>query len=306
MPFIRGTPGNDRIFGSDEDDFIQAGDGDDLVHGRAGDDWLEGEGGNDTLIGGEGDDFLVDGEGDDLLLGGSGSDLLSSVGGDDTLIGGDGNDFFNIDGSGHAVVVGGDGTDRLSLYGRNAVVNFETGTATAIGADGQVLTVELHGFEEYVHGGFDGGHITGSSGNDLLIGSGGDDTIISGAGNDTVSGHIDGNDLYIFNVAPGEANADVVMGFSKHEFEGFDTVVLDSSVMPELGALGDFSADDERFYAAAGATGGAEADDRVIYDTQSGRLYYDADGSGEGEAQILATFTRIFLGDLAAGDFAVI
>jgi hypothetical protein len=75
--------------------------------------------------------------------------------------------------------------------------------------------------------------------------------------------------------------------------------------MPELGATGDFAVDDERFYAAAGATGGAEADDRVIYDTDAGRLYYDADGSGEGEAQLIA---MLFSGGLplAASDITVI
>ena len=70
---------------------------------------------------------------------------------------------------------------------------------------------------------------------------------------------------------------------------GPDELVLDRGVMTELGATGAMGADDERFYAAAGATGGAEEDDRVVYDTDTGRLYYDADGSGAAEAQLIAT-----------------
>jgi len=46
---------------------------------------------------------------------------------------------------------------------------------------------------------------------------------------------------------------------------------------------------DARFRAAAGAPGGADATDRVIYNTSTGQLYYDADGSGAGAAQLLAT-----------------
>ena len=45
---------------------------------------------------------------------------------------------------------------------------------------------------------------------------------------------------------------------------------------------------DARFYAAAGASSGHDADDRLVYDTSSGHLYYDADGSGAGAAQLVA------------------
>ena len=44
------------------------------------------------------------------------------------------------------------------------------------------------------------------------------------------------------------------------------------------------------------------ANDRVVYDSASGNLYYDADGSGSGAAQLIATLS----GPLAAGDIAVI
>jgi hypothetical protein len=59
--------------------------------------------------------------------------------------------------------------------------------------------------------------------------------------------------------------------------------------MSALGPAGPLGEDDERWFAGAGATGGAEEDDRIVYDTEAGRLYYDADGSGAGEAQLLAT-----------------
>ena len=42
----------------------------------------------------------------------------------------------------------------------------------------------------------------------------------------------------------------------------------------------------------------------MIYDSEAGRLYYDADGSGTGEAQLIATVG--IYGDLVASDFTVI
>ena len=115
-----------------------------------------------------------------------------------------------------------------------------------------------------------------------------------------------GSDHYVFNVAPGEENADLVFGFTKDESEGFDKIVLDSGVMTELGAAGQLAADDERWHSAAGATGGAEEDDRIVYDSEAGRLYYDADGSGAGEAQLIATVFVLNENPVVASDIIIV
>jgi hypothetical protein len=58
--------------------------------------------------------------------------------------------------------------------------------------------------------------------------------------------------------------------------------------MAALGADGDFVAGDARFWASS--TGLAhDANDRVIYNTSTRGLYYDADGTGSGAAQLIAT-----------------
>ena len=67
---------------------------------------------------------------------------------------------------------------------------------------------------------------------------------------------------------------------------------------------GNFSAGDARFAAGAGFTSGRDASDRVVYNTSTGSLYYDADGSGSGAAQLIATISGN--PTIAATDIAVI
>src|SRR5213076_3126211 len=84
---------------------------------------------------------------------------------------------------------------------------------------------------------------------------------------------------------------------------GLDKIRLDAADMAALGASGDFTAGDARFFAGAGAAGGHDADDRVVYNTTTGQLFYDDDGSGSGGAQLIATLQGAPA--LAAADISV-
>ena len=58
----------------------------------------------------------------------------------------------------------------------------------------------------------------------------------------------------------------------------------------------------------AGASAGHDASDRLIFDTTTGNLYYDADGDGAGTAQLVATLASAFSfwpSSLAASDVSV-
>jgi serralysin len=83
----------------------------------------------------------------------------------------------------------------------------------------------------------------------------------------------------------GTANADRIGDFAS----GSDKIQLDDVAFTSIGATGNFASGDGRFWAAAGATAGHDANDRVVYNTSTGSLYYDADGSGSGAAQLIAT-----------------
>jgi Ca2+-binding RTX toxin-like protein len=307
MATINGTQFNDSLHGTEDSDFI---------HGREGDDELRGRGGDDTLMGGEGNDTLAGDEfleapGDDLLIGGEGNDVLAWLSGNDTLIGGEGDDFFSLFMAGpsqHVVISGGEGVDSMEFIGGAPVtVHLGQGTLTST-FQGQPVSMSLQSIENFRAPIDSNVHVTGSAAANFIETGNGNDTLSGAEGRDTLWGSAS-DDLYILDAAPGEANADLIL-FEKYtlEVQGFDEndrIALENAVMPELGAEGDLAADDERFFAAAGATGGAEADDRVVYDTEAGRLYYDADGSGAGEAQLIAIVAELGHG-LAASDLTIV
>jgi Ca2+-binding RTX toxin-like protein len=132
-----------------------------------------------------------------------------------------------------------------------------------------------------------------------LNGGAGNDTLRGGPGSDFAA---DGADLFVFAARPGAANADTIEGFDFSD--GADNLAFVRSWHPDIGATGAFAPNDARFWAAPGAISGHDLSDRVILDTSTGNLYYDADGSGSGASQLVASFVGI--PDLQANDIIVI
>ncbi len=166
---ILGTPGNDRLNGTNDADVIDGLAGDDIINGRGGDDTIIGGAGNDRLNGGSGDDtFVVSGTNDgfDRFNGGVGNDRVVA-GADNTEIG---LTTFNN----HVEEISADGFNNVSIVGSSAN---NTLTFTNTNLDGIVA-------------------IDGGAGNDRITGSAGDDTIIGGAGNDQLTGGL-GNDTFV-------------------------------------------------------------------------------------------------------------
>ena len=123
-------------------------------------------------------------------------------------------------------------------------------------------------------------NISGGGGNDTLIGGLGNDTLIGGDGNDTLIGGL-GNDNYVFNTPLGAGNIDTILGFSVAD----DTNHLENEgIFSALSVEGFLAAD--AFVIGAAAT---QADDRIIYNSSTGGLFYDPDGSGAAAAVQFAT-----------------
>ncbi len=135
--------------------------------------------------------------------------------------------------------------------------------------------------------------IDGHGGDDTLAGLGGRDSIHGGDGNDVLRGGAGadrlwgdaGHDSFVFDTRPGAGNIDTILDFGHHQ----DTLRLSNDVMAGLGAAGKLGS--AAFYAHAGAHAAHDPTDRVIYDSASGKLFYDADGADGHAAQQLAVLS---------------
>jgi Ca2+-binding RTX toxin-like protein len=243
-----------------------------------------------------------------LIIGNDAANVLNGAAGADTLAGGLGNDVYIVDNAGDVVLENPvAGTDTInsavsySLLDAPNVENLVLSGNGAINGTGNALNNILNGNSaaNTLDGGVGADAMSGGAGNDTLAGGAGNDILKGGLGNDVLSGGA-GADSFFFAEAPGAANSDVISDFTS----GADKLRLDDAFFTGIGTLGGFAPNDARFHAAAGATGGADASDRVVYDTSTGNLYYDADGSGLGVAQLFATLD--LHPQLAAQDFVVI
>jgi Ca2+-binding RTX toxin-like protein len=230
---------------------------------------LDGFGGNDTLLGGSGADELNGGLGNDSMVGGGGDDLFDAFNhpqeGVDTMHGGAGNDSYFV--SAGDVIVESSGVDTVFAMASWTLADGLENLTFHTGGDDHPLP-SATGVGNALNNVIRAGVVTNA-------------TLDGKAGNDTLTG----GDItdFVFSVSPGAANADTITSFLD------DTIVLDGTVHANSGPSGAFAAGDGRFWAAAGANAGHDADDRVVYNTSTGQLWYDADGSGAGAAQLIAT-----------------
>jgi serralysin len=100
---------------------------------------------------------------------------------------------------------------------------------------------------------------------------------------------------FAFTTALGAGNVDRLVDFSGAD----DTIRLDDAIFTAIGSPGALDAN-----AFVTGTAAADASDRIIYNSGTGQLYYDADGTGAGAAVQFATLDAAPA--LAAGDFLVI
>jgi Ca2+-binding RTX toxin-like protein len=107
-----------------------------------------------------------------------------------------------------------------------------------------------------------------------------------------------GNDTFVFD-APLNA-VDTITDF---DARGADQIELDQSVFTMLSVGSPLAAAN---FAANEGGNAVNADHYVLYDTATGNLYYDADGSGAGAKSLFATLTLAGVGGTVdSSDFDV-
>ncbi|MBX3567879.1 MAG: calcium-binding protein [Rhizobiaceae bacterium] len=221
-----------------------------------------------TITGNAGANILSDG-------GKGAADILIGLGGDDT----------------YRVYNSGDFIKETSTQGANdtvlAAVNYTLGggvyveTLSTLDAKG-TAPLALYGNElkQTIIGNAGANSLRGYGGDDIIKGGDGDDRISGGDGNDTLTGGV-GRDWYYFS-SPLDAanNVDTITGFS-----GADSIYLAASVFTKAGAAGTLASG--AFW--SNTTGLAhDGSDRIIYDSGTGRIYYDPDGTGVAASTLFA------------------
>lgn len=217
-----------------------------------------------------------------IIRGNAGDNVLNDGGaGDaDTLIGGGGNDAYIVYNSGDTITeLAGQGDDRVSaavdfVLTNNANVEY-LNTTSLLGT--QAIDLTGNNLDQLVRGNAGTNTIDGGDGSDLLYGMGGQDS-------------------FRFSTTLSDGNVDRIGDFSAAN----DTIELDHSIFSALsvGALAASAFKDS-------AVGVKDADDRIIYNSDTGALVYDADGSGSAFDSV--RFATV-IGDpiLTAADFFVV
>ncbi|MDQ6432620.1 calcium-binding protein [Mesorhizobium sp. LHD-90] len=236
---------------------------------------LSGLDGTDTLTGGSGDDTLEGGEGNDTLEGGEDADVLD---------GGDDFDAITYDNVTTARI-------KLALDGSFA--------AEGEAALDTVLSIERvtgTDFGDVLRGDAAVNRLIGGSSNDTLQGEEANDTLLGGTGADALTGGTgdDGFD-YTSTAHGGDTIRDFSASAGNDDYFRFTGSVF--------GALPAGSLAPNRFL--ANTTGVATtADQRFIYETDTGILRYDTDGSGATAAIQMATLTGAPV--VTLGDFVIL
>ena len=330
-----GNAGNNTLIGNALRNTLVGGAGDDVLNGGTGADRLEGGTGNDTFYVDNAGDVVVENSGEGLdtvyasvnhtladnvenlvlsgtaalqgggnalanaitgnalantLNGGAGNDTLIGLGGADKLDGGQGADRMEGGAGNDTYIVDDVGDVVVELAGQGTLDTVQTSINYTL-AD-EVERLVLTGNADLAG--------TGNALANTLTGNSGANRLDGGAGADILTGG-DGADMFVFSTALSAGNVDSVADFVL----GSDHIQLAASVFGGLGAANQ-ALGTSLFTSGAGMVAAADAATRIVFDTNTGNLYYDVDGVGGAAAVQFATLHGIGLNAIGADSFFVL
>lgn len=313
--------------------------GNDILKGSAGDQDLIGFGGNDKFIGGSGNDFVYGGEGKDTYDGNGGSfdtlnfddaywtpsafrginldastgkvidpwgntetvtqfeqfrgtqfaDIFKGSGVNEVFMGLGGSDKINGGGGSDTVLYHRD--DRHGGTGR-ITVNLQTGKA--IDGFGKIDTLTSI---ESARTGNAADKLTGNSAANFLRSGEGNDFLAGGLGKDLLRGE-GGRDTFFFNTTLNKfTNVDKIQGFNVVD----DTIRLENAIFTAI--TGTRTLTSAQFYKSAAGVA-HDGSDHIIYETDTGKLFYDNNGNAAGGSVHFATISTNLA--LTAADFFIV
>ncbi|RVP65500.1 calcium-binding protein [Sinorhizobium meliloti] len=229
----------------------------------------------DTIVGNSASNFIRAFAGNDIIDGGSGADNMRGGKGNDTYFVSSNSDIIDEKGD------SGSGIDTVQSINSFNLAN----TATVLG---DVENLTLLGSANNGSGNALANVIIGNASNNLLNGARGKDTLTGGAGNDT----------FFFNSTLSSlSNVDTITDFNVAD----DTMRLENANFTAIVGTGVLTAG--QFVSNTSGLA-ADADDRMIYETDTGNIYYDSDGNGAGgRVHIAVLGTNL---GITAADFFVV
>ena len=263
---IRGSAaGSDSLTGDGLSNTLQGQGGNDTLGGMGGGDRLEGGTGNDRLDGGTGADTLLGGAGDDVYVVDFASDRVF-----ETVLA-----SSTVDAGGIDTVLSSVSFNLTTTPGVQVVENLTLTGAANINATGNLLGNRLNGNSS-------NNGLSGGLGNDTLSGGLGSDTLSGGDGSDFLTGG-SGTDTFVFSTPLSASNIDRISDFAT----GSDEILLQSSIFPAItGGVMTAAA-----FVANAAGAATTAAHRIIYETDTGALFYDSNGSAAGGIVQFATLS---------------
>lgn len=324
--YIEGGDGDDTIVSGDGVTATPNGWnynlGGDEIYGGMGNDKITSGNGNDVIYGGKGNDIIDSGAGDDIIFADDNVGLAYTKGNSvDKVSGGAGSDTIVVEHVlwGKLDTLSGEGAGVTAGVGDIDTLIFAENTDQSSGTTGATFVVDIKkvtGFEVFSidSDAFTAGNqgsanvgidattyqseieMYGNSGANMLKGGAKDDVIQGNAGADTLTGNA-GNDQFVFNDT---ASTDTITDFNAHPTQGNspngDLLVFSDAIF-DLGAnegtgTGTATAFTAGILELTGTTF-ASANSRFGFDTTTGDLYYDADGSGAGTSVKIATLSNI-------------
>jgi Ca2+-binding RTX toxin-like protein len=287
----------ENVYGSDFADTL-TGDGDgNMLDGRGGADTMAGNGGDDTYFVNDALDVVTeaDAQGNDTVLtsvsytlatgadvevfrttddtgttaidltgsafdneitGNDGANVITGGGGADHLVGRNGDDTYIVDSA----------TDTITENGGQGIDTVQTSVSFVLTAGADVETLETTDDNGTV-----AIDLSGNANGNIVRGNNGNNVIGGGNGRDTLTG-LGGQDSFLFDTPLDAAiNLDVITDFNVAD----DTILLDDAIFSSSLGLGNIAAGEFVIGTAA-----LDANDRIIYDSNTGALFYDSDGVG--------------------------
>jgi serralysin len=263
--YARGQVFNALQYNNDDRSLIEN------ANGGSGNDRILGNNANNILRGNGGNDYLDAGNGNDYLDGGTGAD---------TMVGGSGNDIYIVDNAGDIV------TETSTLSTEIDTVRSSVSYTLVLNVEQLVLTGSAA-----ING-------TGNNLNNVIIGNSANNILVGGAGNDTLTGGL-GADRFQFNSK--NEGVDTINDFTN----GIDKIVISAAGFGGSLVAG-LALNSRQIFTVSSGLGSAatNSSQRFIYNSNTGGLFFDADGSGAGLSSQFATLSSNL--KFSVADFAIV